>query len=82
MNDEANVIEPRRGPRTRAECHTAAAAQCLADRILQFWKDKGAVGVKVWIEPIEVGGKDGQLFGIRSNLKNGLPGMTNKDLVA
>jgi len=49
-----------------------AGAHALALRIERFWHSKGLPGVKVWTEPVDVGGPL-ILHGVRSNLVAGRP---------
>lgn len=49
--------------------YTYPGARALADRIVEFWRARGFLGVSV--EPFKIPGFD--MYGIRSNLSGGLP---------
>lgn len=52
---------------------THAGAQELARRITAYWRKKGYTSVLTSVEYRVKGSSDGEIYGVRSNLVDGMP---------
>jgi hypothetical protein len=80
MRDKARPRRPRPAATQRAELidnSSAPGAAELGRRIQAWWL---AVGYDIQVEVIHAGGRpESPIFGIRSNLRNGLPPQGGRD---